>query len=57
MRDFDAEEFYENYQKIFKNIKNDINELNLIKNSLLIFHRKRFQKEIKEISDIILLKI
>jgi hypothetical protein len=51
--DFDPETEYEKLIEEIKRKKDDIDELNLIKNSLLIFYRNTYQEEIREISNII----
>ena len=51
--DFDPETLYGDLKKKIDQIKKDINELNLIKSSLLIFYRNKHQKEIRDISKII----
>ena len=51
--EFDPEKLYGDLKNIIDQIKKDIDELNLIKSSLLIFYRNRHQKEIREISKII----
>ena len=50
---FDPFKIYMELKERIKKIKNIITKLNSIKNSLLIFHSIRFQKEIKEISNLI----
>ena len=50
---FDPFKIYMELKESFKKIKNITTKLNSIKNSLLIFHSIRFQKEIKEISNLI----
>jgi hypothetical protein len=51
---FNPEQFYEDLTKLIEEINNDINELTDIKNSLQIFYREKYRKEIKTISRIII---
>ena len=51
--DFNPETIYYKINKKIEDINNHIKELNLIKNSLLIFHREKDKEEIKEITKII----
>ena len=51
--DFGPEKIYKDFKNIIKEIKEDIKELTMIKNSLLIFHRNKYQTIIKEILNII----
>ena len=53
LSDFGPEEEYSKLKEIIEKIKNDIDELSLIKNSLLIFHRNKYQREIRDISNLI----
>ena len=50
---FDPETQYENLKQINEKIKTDIQELNSIKSTLLTFYRNRYQKEIRDIIDVI----
>ena len=50
---YDPIEKYGNYIKIIKNIKQKINDLNYIKNSLIIFHKKTYNIEIRKLTNII----
>ena len=51
--DYEPETEYTDLKKKIALIKNDISELNSIKNALLIFHRNSFKKEINDISNIV----
>ena len=53
LKEYDIEELYNKLQKQIEQINKDINELSSIKNSLLIFHRKRYQTENSDIAIII----
>ena len=50
---YDPIEKYGNYIKIITDINNKIKELNYIKNSLIIFHKNKFNNEIRNITNII----
>ena len=49
LKDFNPEQYFYNLNNSFEEIKKDINDLIFIKNSLLIFGKNRFQKEILKI--------
>ena len=51
--DFEPEKEYWKLKKIFEDINGYINNLTYIKDSLIIFHYKYYQNEIKSISEII----
>ena len=53
LEEFNPEKKYIELKKQNKQIKIDINELNSIRNSLLIFHRNKYQNEIRNISNIL----
>ena len=50
---YDPVEKYGNYIKVIKNIKQKIRDLNYIKNSLIIFHKKTYNIEIRNLTNII----
>ena len=50
---FNPEQFYKDYIKLIEEINNDIRDLTYIKNSLQIFYREKYRKEIKELSKVI----
>ena len=50
--DYNPEEKYNNLKIIVEEIKKDIKDLTFIRDSLLIFHKNKFQKEIKIIEKI-----
>jgi len=53
LEDYDPEKVYYERNENIKEITNDIKQLLSIKNSLLIFHRNNYLKEIKNITNII----
>ena len=53
MEGYNPEEVYEKLKNDIKSINDNIKELTNIKNSLLIFHRNIYLKEINEITNII----
>jgi hypothetical protein len=50
---YDPEKKYRDLKKNITDINEKIKDLNFIKNSLIIFHRKKYIAEIKELSQII----
>ena len=53
IENFNPFEAYDKIKKKFQDIDDDIKVLTFMKNSLSIFHRQKYKKEIKEIIDII----
>ena len=50
---FNPSQFYQDLIKLIEENKKDVNNLTYIKNSLQIFHREKYRKEIKTISRVI----
>ena len=50
---FNPEQFYQDLKNIIQKINGDVKDLTFIKNSLQIFHREKYRKEIKTISRIL----
>jgi len=53
LENYDQIKKYGDLKKIISDINEKIKDLNLIKNSLIIFHRKQYGAEIKELTKII----
>ena len=53
MATYDPLNIYNHLRDVLKNINEKIEDLYFIKNSLVIFHKKQFEKEIKELNSIL----